>query len=418
MGGQIMPPVMGAVAFIMAETIDVPYAEIAKAAVIPALLYFGSAFWMVHLEAGKRRLLGLPKDQCPSAIAALRKGWYLVLPLIALIYLLFDGYTPLYSGTIGLALTVVLLFGGSIARPLPSMAWRVLFWVVLGFAAASFIKFGVWIVGAVLLLLVAVNLATRGGRAALLLARDALAEGAKTALPVGVACAIVGIIVGTMTLTGAATTFGDFVVSIGEKSLFLSLILTMVTCLILGMGIPTIPNYIITSSLAGPALLHLGVPLIVSHMFVFYFGILADLTPPVALAAFAAAPIAKESGLKIGIQAVKIALAGFVIPFMAVYAPALMLQDGGPMTQELGFPVAVAYIVFKACIAIGLWGAAAVGFLFGPLAWWERILATAAAFSLVLAVPVTDEIGFLLGVVFVSEHIWRRRRRERAEAVS
>jgi TRAP transporter 4TM/12TM fusion protein len=136
MGGQIMPPVMGAVAFIMAETIDVPYAEIAKAAVIPALLYFGSAFWMVHLEAGKRGLLGLPKDQCPSAVAALRKGWFLVLPLIALIYLLFDGYTPLYSGTIGLALTVVLLLGGSLARPLPSLALRILFWLVLGIAAA------------------------------------------------------------------------------------------------------------------------------------------------------------------------------------------------------------------------------------------------------------------------------------------
>jgi TRAP transporter 4TM/12TM fusion protein len=410
MGGQIMPPVMGAVAFIMAETIDVPYAEIAKAAVIPALLYFGSAFWMVHLEAGKRHLLGLPKDQCPSALGALRRGWYLVLPLIALVYLLFDGFTPLYSGTIGLALTVVLLFGGAIARPLPSLAWRVVFWIVLGVAAASFMKFGVWIIGAVLLLLVAVNLATRGGRATLLLARDALAEGAKTALPVGVACAVVGIIVGTMTLTGAATTFGDFVVSIGEKSLFLSLILTMITCLILGMGIPTIPNYIITSSLAGPALLHLGVPLIVSHMFVFYFGILADLTPPVALAAFAAAPIAKESGLKIGIQAVKIALAGFVVPFMAVYTPALMLQDGGPLTQEVGFPLAVGYIVFKALVAIGLWGAAAVGFLLGPLAWWERILATAAAFSLVLAVPITDEAGFALGALLIAQHVWRGRR--------
>jgi TRAP transporter 4TM/12TM fusion protein len=418
MGGQIMPPVMGAVAFIMAETIDVPYAEIAKAAVIPALLYFGSAFWMVHLEAGKRGLLGLPKEQCPSAIAALRKSWYLILPLAALIYLLFDGYTPLYSGTIGLALTVVLLLGGSLARPLPAFALRALFWIVLGFAAASFLQFGVWIIGAVLLLLVALNLATRGGRATLLLARDALAEGAKTALPVGVACAIVGIIVGTMTLTGAATTFGDFVVSIGEKSLLLSLVLTMVTCLILGMGIPTIPNYIITSSLAGPALLHLGVPLIVSHMFVFYFGILADLTPPVALAAFAAAPIAKESGLKIGIQAVKIALAGFVIPFMAVYAPALMLQNEGPMTQELGFPLAVAYIVFKACIAIALWGAAAVGFLLGPLAWWERALATAAAFSLVLAIPVTDEIGFVLAVLFVAQHIWRTRRVRQIEKVS
>jgi TRAP-type uncharacterized transport system fused permease subunit len=183
------------------------------------------------------------------------------------------------------------------------------------------------------------------------------------------------------------------------------------------MGIPTIPNYIITSALAGPALLHLGVPLIVSHMFVFYFGILADLTPPVALAAFAAAPIAKESGLKIGIQAVKIALAGFVIPFMAVYAPALMLQDGGALTEEIGFHLAVVYIVIKACIAIALWGAAAVGFLIVPLAWWERLLATAAAFSLVLAIPVTDEIGFVLAALFVAQHAWRFGRRQRAAKI-
>jgi TRAP transporter 4TM/12TM fusion protein len=410
MGGQIMPPVMGAVAFIMAETIGVPYSEIVKAAIIPALLYFGSAFWMVHLEAGRSGLLGLPKAQCPSAIAALRKGWYLILPLLMLVYLLFDGYTPLYSGTIGLALTVLLLLGGTVVRPVRSPGLRVLFWVVVGLAAAAFLKVGLWILGALLLALIALSLATRGGRETLLLARDALAEGAKTALPVGVACALVGIIVGTMTLTGAATTFGDFVVSIGEKSLFLSLFLTMVTCLILGMGIPTIPNYIITSSLAGPALLHLGVPLIVSHMFVFYFGILADLTPPVALAAFAAAPIARESGMKIGIQAVKIALAGFVVPFMAVYAPALMLQDGGPLATEMGYPVAVAYIVIKACIAIALWGAASIGFLMRPLAIWERLIATGAAFSLVLAVPLTDEIGFLLAALFVAQHFWRARR--------
>src|SRR5690606_16873710 len=162
-----------------------------------------------------------------------------------------------------------------------------------------------------------------------------MAEGAKNALYVGIACAVVGIIVGTMTLTGIGTTVSRLVLSVGEGNLFLSLVLTMIMCLILGMGIPTIPNYIITSSLAGPALLQLGVPLIVSHMFVFYFGIMADLTPPVALAAFAAAPIAKESGMKIGVQAVKIGLAGFVVPFMAVYTPALMLQDGGPLAQQI-----------------------------------------------------------------------------------
>ena len=409
MGGQIMPPVMGAVAFIMAETIGVPYAQIAKAAVIPALLYFGSAFWMVHLEAGRRGLHGLPEDQVPAAGAALRRGWHLVLPLAALIYLLFDGYTPLFAGTVGLAFTALLMLGAPVSRQVSARSLRIVFWILLGLAAAGFFQYGLWVIAAALGLLVALNALIRGGRETLIIARDSLAEGAKAALPVGIACAIVGIIVGTMTLTGAATTFGGFVVSIGRHSLFLSLFLTMITCLILGMGIPTIPTYIITSSLAGPALLHLGVPLIVSHMFVFYFGILADLTPPVALAAFAAAPIAQESGMKIGVQAIKIALAGFVIPFMAVYAPALMLQPGGPIAQSFGFLAAVAYVVVKACLAIALWGAAAAGYLKGPLAVWERGLATIAAFALVVALPVSDEVGFLLAALFLAQHYWRAR---------
>ena len=241
------------------------------------------------------------------------------------------------------------------------------------------------------------------------LLRQKLAEGARTALPVGIACALVGVIVGVMTLTGAANTFGQFIVGVGQNSLFLSLILTMITCIILGMGIPTIPNYIITSSIAGPALLELGVPLIVSHMFVFYFGILADLTPPVALACFAAAPIAKESGLKISFEAVKVAAAGFVVPFMAVYTPALMLQDGGPLAQAVGYVPAVIYIVFKTLIALSLWGATVIGWLGRPLALWERGLGMLAAFTLVAALPLTDEIGFALSAVFLAL-LWYRRK--------
>ena len=158
--------------------------------------------------------------------------------------------------------------------------------------------------------LVAICFAIRGGRETLRLCVEALAEGAKNALPVGIACAIVGVVIGALTLTGIASTFIGAIIAIGRENLFLSLVLTMLVCLVLGMGIPTIPNYIITSSLAGPALLALDVPLIVSHMFVFYFGIMADLTPPVALAAFAAAPMAKVSGMKIAVQASKLAVAG------------------------------------------------------------------------------------------------------------
>ena len=408
MGGQIMPPVMGAVAFIMAETLGVPYAEVVKAALIPAVLYFVSAFWMVHLEAGRAGLHGLPKAELPSPMAALRERWFLVLPLAVLVWLLFGGYTPLFAGTIGLALTVMLILGGSVALGLPGTALRVVFWVGLGLVAASFARFGVAALATGIVGLVAVNVFTRGGRETLAICRDSLAHGAKTALPVGIACAIVGIVIGTMTLTGAANTFGQFVVSVGEKSLFLSLLLTMLTCIVLGMGIPTIPNYIITSSIAGPALLELGVPLIVSHMFVFYFGILADLTPPVALACFAAAPIAKENGLKISMEAIKVAAAGFVIPFMAVYTPTLMLQDGGPLAEAFGFWPAVAYIVTKTAIAIGLWGAAVIGWLGHPLGWPLRALAATAAITLIAALPLTDEIGLALAVAFAAL-VWRRR---------
>lgn len=406
MGGQIMPPVMGAVAFIMAETLDVPYATVVKAAVVPAILYFLSAFWMVHLEAGRAGLVGLSASDLPSPMRALKERWYLTLPLAVLVMLLFSGYTPLFAGTVGLALTVMLILGGSIAFGLPSTVLRVIFWIGLGLVAASFQQFGMAALTSAIVVLIAACAFRRGGRETLALCRDSLADGAKTALPVGIACAIVGIVIGTMTLTGAANTFGQFVVAVGRESLFLSLLLTMATCLILGMGIPTIPNYIITSSIAGPALLALGIPLLVSHMFVFYFGILADLTPPVALACFAAAPIAKERGLAISMQAIKVAAAGFVIPFMAVYSPALMLQPGG-LGAEWGLPSAAAYIIVKAVLAIGLWGAAVIGFLRGPMNWPERFLAATAAVTLIAALPLTDEIGFTLAIVAGLLH-WRR----------
>ena len=410
MGGQIMPPVMGAVAFIMAETLNVPYVEVVKAALIPAALYFGVCFWMVHLEAGKAGLGGMAKSQLPDPWAALRLHWPLVLPLGMLVYLLFAGYTPIFAGTMGLALIVVLILGTPLAALIGPFAFRMVFWVALGLAAAAFMKFGVNVLAAVIAALVLACVFFKGGRETLAICRDSLAEGAKNALPVGIACAIVGIVIGTLTLTGIASTFIGAIIRIGENNLFLSLVLTMLTCLVLGMGIPTIPNYIITSSLAGPALLELGVPLLVSHMFVFYFGIMADLTPPVALACFAAAPMAKTSGLKISLQATKLATAGFVVPFMAVYTPALMLQDGGPMAAEWGYWVEVVYIVFKACAGIALWGVAVVGYLFGPASWWERLAAFAAGVLLILELPLTDEAGFALAVAAIAAHRWRTAR--------
>ena len=407
MGGQIMPPVMGAVAFIMAETLNVPYVTIVKAAIIPAMLYYLTAFAMVHLEAGRKGLHGIPKADCPNPWQAIRQKWYLLLPLAVLVFMLFDGFTPMFSGIVGLALTAVLILGAGITSGFHSIAFRIIFWVALGLASASFFKFGVWPIIAMIALLVAVNFVVKGGRATLAIMRGSLIDGARQAIAVGIACAIVGVIIGVLTLTGAASNFAGFVLEVGARSLLLSLLLTMVVCLILGMGIPTIPNYIITSAIAAPALLKLGVPLIVSHMFVFYFGIMADLTPPVALAAFAAASIAKASPMKIGWKATHIAIAGFVIPFMAVYDNSLMLQ-GGTLLDT-------AYVVFKAVVAIMLWGAASIGYLRGSLGWPERITATIAAFLLVVALPWTDEAGFALGAVFVMWH-WLRHRSASAAA--
>ena len=403
MGGQIMPPVMGAVAFIMAETINVPYVDIVKAAVIPAILYFFTAFWMVHLEAGRKGLMGLPKDECPNPWTAVRERWYLLLPLAGLVALLFSGYTPMFSGTVGLALTVVLIFGAAVISGVKGLALRGLFWVLLGLACGGFFHFGVGTFMVVVALLVALTYIRRTGQDARQLAVTALADGARHALPVAIACALVGVIIGVINLTGVAAELGGRIIAVGEKSLFLALFLTMVTCLVLGMGIPTIPNYIITSSLAAPVLLELGVPLIVSHMFEVYFGIMADLTPPVALAAFAAAPIARESGLKIGLQAVRIAIAGFIVPYMAVYSPALMLQGDDWL--------ATAWVVFKALVAIGMWGAGAIGFLLGPLNWLERCVAIGSASFLVVAVPLTDEIGLAAVTLFLVWHVWRKRQR-------
>ncbi|OYV29889.1 MAG: C4-dicarboxylate ABC transporter [Thiomonas sp. 20-64-9] len=402
MGGQIMPPVMGAVAFIMAETLNVPYADIVKAAVIPAVLYYLTAFWMVHLEAGRKKLLGLPADQIPNSWKALKENWHLALPLAALVWMLFHGFTPMFAGMMGLSLTAILLLGAAIAARISHTAFRMVFWFACGLGAAAFLQFGILPVLGVIAALVAINLVVKGGRQTLRVLRDSLIDGARQALPVGIACAIVGVIVGVLTLTGAATSFAGFIVDIGAHSLLLSLLLTMAVCLVLGMGIPTIPNYIITSSIAAPALLKLGVPLIVSHMFVFYFGIMADLTPPVALAAFAAASVAKASPMRIGFKATQIALAGFVVPYMAVYDPQLMLQ--GDWTW-----LGVAYVTAKAILAIVLWGAVAVGYLRGPMSVLERLLAFCAAALLITALPMTDEAGFALAAIVLLWHSLRAR---------
>ncbi|MFO1129728.1 MAG: TRAP transporter permease [Rhodospirillales bacterium] len=397
MGGQIMPPVMGAVAFIMAETIGVPYRDIAIAALIPALLYYASTFWMVHLEAGRCHLDGLPKHLCPSAWRAVVGHWHLSLPLVALVGLLFGGYTPMFAGCMALAITALLILGNAATAATSRGAFRFAFWIGLGLAATLLSRvIGLRIEATALLLvgvLVVVALFMRQGRVALQRLISAMADAAKAALAVGVACALIGILVGICTLTGLGSTLARVVFDLAGHHLLLALVMTMVACLILGTGLPTIPTYIITSAMMAPALLQLGVPLIVSHMFCFYFGILADLTPPVALAALAAQAIARASHLRIGLIATRISLAGYVVPFIAVYSPALMLQTGDWL--------ATALVTGKAAIAIGLWGASATGWLVGPMTLVERAIAALGALLLVLALPFAAEAGMALAAVTV-----------------
>ena len=405
MGGQLMPPVMGAAAFIMAETIGVPYSEVALAAAIPAALYFGSAFWMVHLEAGKRNLVGFPRAECPNALKAVVEGWYLMLPLAALVFLLFSGFTPLFAGVMGLAATAALILGSRLAMQFGTMVLRVVFWVLLGIAAAVLWKMGLrteHVAFALVGVLAVICLGFRGGRDTVGLLIQSLADGAKNAIGVGVACALVGVLIGIMQLTGLSAGFAAMVVEFSGGNLLTALLLTMVASIVLGTGLPTTANYIVMAAITAPALKLMGVDLIVSHMFVFYFGIMADLTPPVALAALAASSIARgASHMQIGWVATRVAMAGYVVPFMAVFDPALMLQTDDWFN--------VVYMVVKACLAIALWGAATIGYFWTPLNIVERLYAAAAALLFVLALPVTDEVGFVATVAFLGWQWWRMK---------
>lgn len=339
-GGQILPPVMGATAFIMAEYLGLPYIQIAAAAVIPALLYYLGVIVVIHLRASRTGLEGLPKDQLPKALEVLKQRGHLLMPLIGLLYLLIKGYTPIYAAFYSIIFTII----ASSLRKETRMSFQDIV--------------------------------------------DALEEGARTALGVAMACATVGIIIGVATLTGFGLKLAGAILFIGKGNLMATLVLTMIACIVLGMGLPSIPAYIITATMAAPALAKMGVPLLVSHMFVFYFGMLANLTPPVALAAFAGAGIAGGDTTKTGIQAVKIALAGFVVPYIFVFAPSLLLIDA--TIAEIIISALTAII---GVVALGIF---AEGFMYKVVSWPIRVVALIAALAMMLPDFQTDIIGFVL----------------------
>lgn len=353
-GGQIMPPVMGAAAFIMAQILGVPYMDVVIAAIIPAFLYYFAVMIQVHFEATRLGLKGIPFSQLPPLWPLIKAKGFLLIPLLAIIYFLLAGYTPLKAAFNGIIVSFVL-------------SW--------------------------------LNKETR-----LTLPRicEAFETGARGAIGVACACGTVGIIVGMGTLTGLALRIATAVVALAGGSKILTLFFTMVASLLLGMGLPTTANFIVTSTMAAPALLLLGVPAEAAYMFVFYFGIAADLTPPVALAAYAGAGIAGSDPMKTGITAFKLALAGFIVPYVYAYNPMLLFIEAEP------FPLIQA--VLTSMIGVCLLAMCTVGYFKAPIMWPLRIIAMVGAICLLVPGTISDLVGLaILGIIYFVQRFKAQR---------
>jgi TRAP transporter 4TM/12TM fusion protein len=399
MGGQIMPPVMGAVAFIMADTLGVPYFTIAKAATIPAILYFLAVGVQVHQEAGRLGLKGLPRQELPRFWEVLRARGYLLLPLGVLTYLLFSGYTPLYAGFIGILLTVAIILVKAIFSAQASLPVRIL---SLGGALTLCVSLNAAkpetaLVPVGWLLMWAVWKPV--SRAPVRQMLTSLEHGTRSALGVAMACAVIGFVIGVATQTGMGAKLASAIVSLAGGNLFLALFFTMIASIVLGTGLPTIPTYVVTAAMAAPALAQMGVPPLVSHMFVFYFGLFADLTPPVALAALAGAGIAQADPSKTAWTACKLAISGFVVPYLFVYERGLLME---------GSWLQIALSSLTAFIGVTLLGAAIMGYLVAPARWWERGVLLAGALAMIFPWGYGDAAGVVCGV-FITAVQWSRR---------
>lgn len=352
-GGQILPPIMGAAAFIMAETTGVKYSTIALAALLPALLYYLGVIAQVHFRAGKQNLTGIPKADLPRIKEVLKARGHMLLPIVALVVLLAENVPVGYAAAYTIGITVV-------------VSW--------------------------------LRKETRMGIKEILFA---LEDGAKQSLSVMAACVVVGIVIGVVNLTSFGSVMTSSIVTLGAGSLFLTLVLTMLASMILGMGLPSIPAYIITATMAAPALAGFGVPVLVAHMFVFYFGIFANITPPVALASFAGAGIAGGDPMKTGWQSVKLALAGFIVPFMFVYNPNMMMIDvtgADVMAKTFAFPEwhVILSVTITSIIGVLALSSAVEGYLKTHLAVWQRIIIAIGAFCLIVPETITDIVGVAL----------------------
>ena len=353
-GGQLMPPIMGAAAFVMAEFLGVSYLTVAAFALLPALLYYVAVFMAVHFEAKRTGLVGVPKADLPRLRQVISERGHLFLPLIVIIAVLLTGRSAAFSALCG------------IASVIPTTWLR----------ASTRSTFTV--------------------RAII----EALEAGARNTLVVALACACAGIVIGTITLTGLGLAFTGLVLQLSQDSLLLALVLTMLAGILLGMGLPTTPAYIVQVALLVPALVKLGIQVEAAHLFVLYFAVLSAITPPVAMAVYAANGISRAKLMESSWAAMKLGLTGYIIPFMFVFSPALLLM-GDFVTVSTA---AITATIGVTCLAGGLHSY----FFFGPARWWERLMLIAAALVLIKPGLTTDLIGLGLVALIVASQLWLR----------
>ncbi|MBE6970588.1 MAG: TRAP transporter permease [Ruminococcaceae bacterium] len=354
-GGQIMPPIMGAAAFLMAEYMDLPYMQVAVKAILPAVLYFAGIFIAVHLEAKKLGLQGISKSELP-AWGSLVKKVYLIIPLVLLVWLVSSGLRTMQ-------------FSAAVA-----------------IAAAMLVGF-----------------LNKDERLTLKKILEALEAGAKGAVTVAVACGMAGLIAGCITVTGLASTLINAIVTLSGDHIIIGLVLTMLCCIVLGMGVPTTANYCIMASTCAPILIQLGLPAVAAHFFVFYFGIVADITPPVALAAYAGSAIAKSNPMKTGFTATKLAIAAFIVPYIFAYSPAMLFEG------VTGFwPV----LQIGMSSVLGIFGIAAAmnGHLVRPIPMLLRLVMAVGGLCMMIPGGLTDVIGLVVVVAIIAfQHVMKKK---------
>ena len=391
-GGQIMPPIMGAAAFLMSEITETPYSTIAVTAILPAVLYFTGIFMMIHFEAKKLGLRGLPKDAIPNFFKLIVKNGYLLLPIVVLVI-------AMNYFSAGLSACFAIL-GSLVVSLVPTKkldkkdAWKYAMPVIpVALLLGLWLPFGqsnmstailVSMVSCVMLSFLVKDAATLTPKVVI----DSLEGGAKNTVGVAVACGMAGLISGVVTMTALGQILINTLVPIAENSMFLALFMTMICCIVLGMGVPTTANYVIMATITAPILIKMGLPVLAAHMFVFYFGIVADITPPVALAAYAGSAIAKSNPMKTGVTATRLAITAFIVPYIFAYSPEMLLIDAKWYDVVL--------IVITALIGIYAVSAGMEGYMYVKCPWWQRIMLLAGGLLSIIPGIWTDLAGIVL----------------------